>query len=225
MKTSQKIFLAVCAIAVLCILVVSASVTASSSQANAQSAYRSIDRTSKRTTEVIQSIEKLDNSKFNFPHGFGNCFEDKKNVKRDIRARRLVSKFIPQNTSYANYINELDQLYLKCVKISNKNDKVNTKKARIKDQTVLTRELSRQFHQNRKTIDTDFNNIMEQNLFLRQNLERLYADRFMISRMTNKPIDKHNAERILQGLEYRYVLLKSVHSDIARLQGQLALLV
>ena len=219
--------LAITTIALLITMAVS--LTACGETTNAATASRTTDTATKRASEVIKSIETIEDTQFKFPAAFDEEFSQ---VNEIMMRRRYYGR--NNRHQYSAYIEKLDDLYLKCADIQEKNMQVTKKIEEIKKLMDETRSLRKQMHTRRKNLDNPrsvYLDIESKCVTMRGNFERLYVDRGTVSKELrslpntnsgiNIEISSKRYNRILEKLSIRLELLEVVKEDIQALNVKL----
>ena len=204
--------------------------TSGCAKVDAKSAAHETNLMVRRTADVLKSLESIENSQFKFPNAFDKGFL-KTNQIREKHSRH--QKMRSSSDEYDNYLEKLDDLYLICSEISDKNEQIASKTAQIRDLVSVTRDLTKQLYDGRKELENNneiYEEIKAQSVSTRQNLERLFSDRRSITKQIRQLPDTNNMnvnlsnvrfERIRERINYRIEMLDAVINNLEKLNNKL----
>ena len=198
---------------------------------DAKSTIRATDLTIRRTAHVMNSLEQLQDKQFNFPDAFDHEFSRTRQIRDKKQHNWQVRSAFPD--TYDEYLNKLDELYLTCSEIADKNAEIAAKSAQIKDLVGMTRDLGKQLNENKDNLDNPselYAEIEAQAVSTRQNLERLFSDRRSITKQIKKLPNTNSMtidlttvqyERIMGRIDYRLELLDNLITSLEKLNQKL----
>ena len=157
-KVWKRIFKGTLVVAVSAAITASAFALSGCGEANASSAGRTVDMAAMRTNEIVESIENPSDKDFEFPRAFGNDFsgarENRANFidpfnswRKDRRGENRIDpekrrQHITRPKAYREYIDKMDDLYLICADISERNAEIKAKRNTIKAEAAQSKTLS-----------------------------------------------------------------------------------
>ena len=200
---------------------------------DAKSTVRETGLTVRRTAEVLNNLGNIEDKDYKFPDAFDKEFSRTKQI-RSKKQYHLQNYASFSDTTYENYLNKLDALYVVCSEISDKNTKIAGKTAQIRELVGVTKDLGKQLYETKDSVenaDELYREIQTQSVSTRQDLERLFADRHSIKKQikklhesNNMNVDESNKhyEKIMRRIDYRLELLDNVILNLEKLNQKLS---